>query len=251
MGDKVEVKYGKIGICTHVFNHIDFDVYFNHLWLMYQWGRKFDAVFVGKSGLDAATARNGIIDRCYREGCTHALFIDGDHLIPQEALEYFMQSGNEAMVSGLVCKKGEDFQQVVWQIKKDENGNEEFFRLMLPMDGQVFEVDVCAFGCTLINLEKLKKLEKPYFRDTCDTPDPNGEMVNIRSDVNLCKAFRAIGEKVLVDTRVIIGHHGFTEVVYPQCADIFKRMVEVNHIAMAMPGNDVCKFYVRGDRYEP
>ena len=206
----------RIALCIHVFDTVDFDVYFNHLFLAANWGQKYDLVFVGKKGLHAAQARNRIIDKCYEQECTHAFFLDGDHLLTEHSLDYLVECADEAMVSGLVCKKGEQYQQVAWEVH-GVDGKDNFFQVTLPLDGRVYEVSTCAFGCTLINLQKLKKLKKPYFRDTCL------DGVNIRSDINLCKMFRDIGEKMFVDTRVLVGHLGQRRVVYPQNAEYYNQ----------------------------
>jgi len=219
-------KIGTIAICTHVFESVDFSVYFNHLYCAAHWGQKYDLRFVGKCGLSAARARNSIIQRAIDFGCTHALFIDGDHMIPVETLEFLLETGDQAMVSGLVCKRGENFQQVAWEVRSVK-GHDQYYMVTLPMDGRVYEVNVCAFGCTLINLEKLKKLKKPYFRDTCVPGKDGEEPTNIRSDVNLCLAFREIGENVWIDTRVLIGHLGIAQVVYPQSASLLEKLKSI------------------------
>ena len=206
----------RIALCIHVFDTVDFDVYFNHLFLASSWGKKYDLVFIGKKGLQAAQARNRIIDTCFEQRCSHAFFLDGDHLVSEHSLDYLVELADEAMVSGLICKKGEQYQQVAWEVHEVES-KENFFQVTLPLDGQVYEVSTCAFGCTLINLEKLKKLKKPYFRDTCL------EGVNIRSDINLCKMFRDIGEKMWIDTRVLVGHLGQRRVIYPQNAEYYNQ----------------------------
>jgi hypothetical protein len=242
-------KVGPIAICTHVFNNVDFDVYFNHLWCISHWALDYELVFVGKKGLNAANARNAMIERCYDKKCTHAFFLDGDHFIAQEALPLLMGTGDQAMVSGLVCKKGERFQQVAWKID-ESSGKKRYHQLTLPLDGLVHEVSVCAFGCTLINLSMLKKLKKPYFKDTCDNEDDNGSLVNIRSDVNLCAAFHDIGEKVWIDTRVLVGHKGVSSIVYPQSAKHFDKLKAIE-VEMTMLREGQCgSYYYPGDRQD-
>lgn len=205
----------KIAVCSHAFNFVDYDVYFNHMWCIGSWSKKYDFVFVGKKGLSAATARNQIIERAIKAECTHAFFMDADHLFPLEALDILLESKDEAMVSGLVCKKGEKFQQVGWVINKNK-----FLTVNLPLDGRTYDVGACAFGCTLINLKILQKLKKPYFRDTYNEVTKT----NIRSDVNLSLMLRDIGEKVWIDTRLLIGHLGVDTPVYPQNAELFEKL---------------------------
>lgn len=206
----------RIAICTHVFDNVDYDVYFNHMHCVSKWAKEYELVFVGKKGLGAAQARNAIIERCFKQECSHAFFLDGDHFVHVDSLPYLLETKDAAMVSGVICKKGEDFQQVAWEIHEVE-GKDQYFQVTLPLDGLIYQVSVCAFGCTLVNLSMLKKLKKPYFRDTCV------DGINIRSDVNLCCAFRDIGEKVWVDTRVLVGHRGKSRIIYPQNALFWER----------------------------
>jgi hypothetical protein len=234
----------RIAIATHVFNHVDFEVYFNHLYCVSNWAKKYDLVFVGKCGLQAATARNSIIEKSIELQCTHVFFLDGDHVIPVETLDYLVENADKAMVSGLVCKKGEGFKQVNWEIKNTDKG-QMYYHVTLPIDGRVYETSVCAFGCTLINLEKIQKLDKPYFRDTCK--ESNGEFINIRSDVNLCTSFIGIGERIYVDTRVLVGHLGQKLLVYPQNADDYKRAIELSNKTVLLREGQVGKYFSAGD----
>lgn len=223
-------KAPKIAVCLHAFESIDEKVYFNHLFCVSNWSKKQDReiLLIGKKGLDAATARNMLVNRALENDCTHVLFLDADHFFPVETLDCFMETvggtttdNNEAIVSGLVCKRGEDFQQVGF-LKKGQL----YEPVNLPLDGNVHEVAVCAFGCTMINMKHLKKLHKPYFRDICRNT-PTGEPYNFRSDIVLCEAFGEIGERCFIDTRVLIGHHGFDRDVYPQNARTMAEMLKL------------------------
>jgi len=240
-------KSGLIAICTHVFNFVDFDIYFNHMHCMAHWSRDYELVLIGKSGLEAATARNRIVDRVIEKECSHALFIDGDHFMPLETLPFLLETMQEtegAMVSGVVCKKGERFQQVNWQVK-DEDGERRYYEMSLPLDGRLYEVSICAFGCTLVDIKKLKKLKKPYFRDTCDEKF-KGEPVNIRSDINICNMFRDNGERIWVDTRILIGHQGVPSIVYPQSGELFGKLREIEGELSRLKDGQVGKYYCPG-----
>ena len=213
-----------IGLAIHAFNFVDFTVYFNHMHAFCSWARQHKLVFIGKKGCDSATAREFIADKAVETNCTHLLFVDADHIIPVEMLNLLLENKNECMVSGLCCKKGDGFKQVVFG--KSPDGR--FLELNLPIDGKVYEVAVCAFGCTLINLKELQKLPKPWFRDTCETTC-DGSLQNARSDVNLCEAFRKIGGKVFVDTRILIGHYGHDQMncVFPQNAKVLSNLQQL------------------------
>lgn len=211
----------KIAICSHAFNSVDYSVYFNHMWCYAHWAQKYDTILCGKKGLDAATARNALVARAQEYNCTHMFIMDADHVFPLEALDCLTELSDEAMVSGLICKRGEGFQQVGFI--KDANG---YAPVELPLDGKQYQVSVCAFGCTLINMHHLQKLHKPYFRDIC-RQTPTGEPYNFRSDIVLCEAFGEIGERCWIDTRVLVGHHGIDSVVYPQSAKALKSAFEL------------------------
>lgn len=235
----LKVNKRPIALAMHVFNHIDFDIYFNHMYCMREWSQKYDLIVMGKKGLDAATAREAMMNRAIENNCSHIIFLDGDHLVPKDMIDILWQSKGDAMVSGLVCKKGEDMQQVGWGTTTDGR----YIDLDLPLTGQTYEVGVCAFGCTMINVDKAKKLVKPIFRDTC-TLDANGNLTNIRSDVNICNAFREAGERVMIDTRILVGHHGISIPVYPQNAENLTQLLRMNQ-------NDIqLRVGQTGDYYE-
>lgn len=224
-----EKKKYRIAICTHAFESVNFSVYYNHMYCLGSWSKEFDLALIGKKGLDAAVARNQMVDLAKERECTHMFFVDADHILPPEALPLLMENADEAMTSALVCKKGEGFPQVAWLVNGEGLGR-KYLATNLPLDGQIYEVGACAFGCTLINMEKLLRLNKPYFRDTCEGMPGEKDPTNIRSDINLCNAFREqLKEHIFVDTRVLIGHYGYSDVIYPQNAEIHARLVQSIH----------------------
>ncbi len=208
----------RIAIATHAHSVVDFDIHFNHMSVIQDWSTKFDMQLLGYKGLMAADARELICDTSIEQKCSHVFFLDADHIIPMETLEYLLEMKDEAIVSGLVNRRFYPFEQIAWG--KDDKTN-EYLSIRIPTDGKIYEVGVCAFGCTLINLDKLQKLEKPWFRDTCEYRS-DGNSHNIRSDINLCDAFRKNGEKVWIDTRVLVGHEASNIIVYPQNAEDLK-----------------------------
>jgi hypothetical protein len=209
-----------VGVATHAFRFIDFDNHFNHLYCVARWAHRYDLVFIGKKGLHAAKARNMIVDIAIEHNCTHLLFMDADHIFPMSTLDLLMENKDEAVVSGLVCKKGENFCQVAYGKLKDG----KYLPLDLELNGQVIEVAVAPFGCNLVNLKEVQRLQKPYFRDTCVDIDGSGTPTNLRSDVNFCDAIRAVGGRCWIDTRILVGHTWVEHAVYPQNAVQFNRL---------------------------
>ena len=217
----MEAKKDRVAICIHALNHVDFDVYFNHIYSISHWVQQYDICFATCYGADTATARNQIFDRVLELDAPYAFLMDADHLFPVEALPLLMENKDEAITSGLVCKKGQGFQQVAWGFKDGM-----WIEAELPLLGDTIEVAACAFGCTLINIEHLRRLKKPWFRDEC-IPNCHGHLANQRSDIGLCIAFRDIGQRVFVDTRVLVGHRGIPRTVYPQNAELMRRLMEI------------------------
>ena len=232
-----EKKKYRIALCTHAFKDMDFSVHYNHMHCAMQWVKDgYDLVITGRKGLDAAMARNQIVDKAKDAECTHLFFMDADHYFPSNALTLLMENAEEAMVSGLVCKKGEGFLQVAW-MTHGSGKERKYIPWKLPLDGNVIEVGCCAFGCTLINMEKLLKLDKPYFRDVCEGPEGQ-EPNNVRSDITLCNRFREeLKEKIFVDTRILIGHEGYPEIIYPQNAELmFHLQTTINETRLLREG---------------
>jgi len=209
-----------IGIGTHAHSVLDYDVHFNHCYVFTQWAKQYgdNLIMLGLKGLHAAQARELMVDTAIEQGCNHLLVVDADHIVTEHMLPHLLQSKDAAMVSGVICRRYHPFGQVGY-IRDGSTGM--YGELNLPLDGKIYEVNACAFGCTLINLEHMKTLKKPWFRDTCEV-DANGELSNFRSDINLCNAFIKAGFKVLIDTRVLVGHVGNPIFVYPQNADFLR-----------------------------
>jgi hypothetical protein len=239
-------KVGKIAICNHAYEDVDHDVYMNHMYCIAKWARQYDLCFVGKHGLDAATARNSMVDAAKENGCEWLFWWDEDHFTPTDALPNLLEAVSKQdvnIVSGLVCKKGERMQQVCWYVR----GPADIAEMTLPLDGQLHEVSICAFCATLISMKALERLQKPYFRDTCEQVTGYNVPINIRSDVNLCNMFRAVGEKIWVDTRVLIGHKGFKIPVYPQNAVTLSNLLQVATESVKLKEGQIGSYYFPGE----
>lgn len=195
---------GKIGIGIHLDSSVQPQIYFNHLSTIAIWARKFELMILGLYRTKVATARNSIMDVAIKENIDNVLFIDSDHLIPENMLRLLLENADAAMVSGLICKRAYPYETIAFMF----DNNRKLCQMQVLVRDKVIEVDGCAMGCTLINVEQIKMLKKPYFYDN-----------QRRSDLNLCVDFRNIGRKVLLDTRVHVGHLGDTPIVFPDTAD--------------------------------
>ncbi len=210
----------KIGIVSHAHETVPFNIHANHLAVFSKWAKQYETLFIGIHGLKNAKAREILFQRAIDEGCTHVLVLDVDHIVFESMLPLLLRQPNAAMVSGLICRRSYPFNQVGFV--KDDDG----YYVNIGFDlgsNKTYEVDACAFGCTLINLAQLQELEKPYFRDTL-THEVEGKLYNKRSDINLCAAFKAKGKQILIDTRVKVGHMMPNQTVYPQTQGLWQQI---------------------------
>ena len=199
----------KIAVGAHVGEAIPPPIYFNHCSAIARWARKYDLMMLGTWRQKVAKARNTIVDAAMDQGCSNLLLIDSDHLLPDDLLDCLVENADAAVVSGLVCKRYFPFETVAFKFTDDN----EVHQCIVGARGKVIEVDVCAMGATLINLDILKslhesgKLSKPFFYDA-----------KFRSDMNICMNLRRLGQRILLDTRVDIGHLGDPPVITPSNA---------------------------------
>ena len=194
----------KIALGIHLAEAVLPQVYLNHIGAIARWARSYDLTLIGTYRAKVAAARNSIVDRAIKDGYSHIFFLDSDHIISDDLLDLLVESADAAMVSGLICKRIFPFDCVGF--KCIEGG--DLTQIVIHERDIVKPVDACAMGCTLVNLEEIKKLKKPYFFDA-----------RFRSDINLCLSFRAIDCKVLLDTRAEVGHLGEPVVVRPSMAE--------------------------------
>ncbi len=198
----------KVGICIHVSEAITPAAYFNHIGAIQYWSKKYSTVVLGIQRFKVAMARKRLSEEAIKNKCSHALFLDSDHIVADNMLEVLMENKDAAMVSGLICKRLHPYTIVAF-LTTDEG---ELVDAHLSPNTGVHEVAVCAMGCTLINLELLQKLKKPWWYDE-----------HFRSDMNIGMNFKEqLGAKVLVDTRVVTGHLGDPPVIFPGHVDTIR-----------------------------
>ena len=192
----------RIGIGIHGVSTVPTAIYFNHLarmgsWMKWAVAEGHSLAMVAVDRTIVSRAREKIVKDLLELECDYWLSLDTDHVVPVELLpELFKLFPGPAMASGLINKRVYPFEPVVYGLVDAGNGEKMFMGLQIDHHTGVHEVDGCAFGCTLIDLKKTEALPTPRFRDTSKG----------RSDLNLCKAFREKGERVLVNSDIMVGH---------------------------------------------
>lgn len=204
----------KIAIGMHIDTAVLPSIYFNHISTIGIWNKNHDLTVVGTWKEKVAAARNHIVDGALSEKCSHLLLIDSDHLVPDELLDLLVENADAAVVSGLICKRYYPYDTVAFKCMPDG----ELQQCVIETRGKVIEVDACAMGCTLINLNiiakwlKEGKLTAPVFHD-------RGKF---RSDLNFFLDVRKLGGRILLDTRVEIGHMSDPLIVTPKNAQMLR-----------------------------
>lgn len=201
----------KIAIAVHTYGAISPKVYPNHISVLSSWGKSFDVTLIHVDGLKVAEARNRLVATALEKECTHIMFLDSDHIVDSSMLPCLLGNTGAAAVSGLITKRNSDRIQIGY-VKADED---YYHPIDLKIDGGSYEVDVCAFGCTLIDLSVFEDIEEPYFKDQM-CRDKDGKLYQVRSDVGFCRDLKKLGKSIRIDTRVLVGHVGEEEVFYPE-----------------------------------
>ena len=202
----------RVGVAIHSYGPIHPLVYANHIGVFASWHKVCSIKLLHIDGVKTAGARCMLVKKAIDEDCTHILFIDADHIISDDLLPTLLSNAEAAdVVSGLVVKKDGRSDQVGFLERKDG----KFFQIALPCDGLSYDVGRCAFGCTLINLDVFKDMEKPYFQDTVER-DSEGVLQQHRSDMVFCRAVKKQGRNIRIDTRARIGHIGVPEIHFPK-----------------------------------
>ena len=212
----------KIAIAVHTYGAISPKVYPNHICVLSGWGKTYQIFLLHVDGLKVAEARNRLVTMALEKDCTHILFLDSDHIIDSSMLPCLLGNEGATAVSGLITKRNSDGIQIGY-IQADED---YYHPVNLKIDGSSYDVDVCAFGCTLIDLSVFKDIEQPYFKDEM-CRDKAGKLYQVRSDVNFCRDLKALGKDIRIDTRVLVGHVGDEQVFYPKNEEKLTREFQV------------------------
>ncbi len=209
-------------ICIHGTTNVPFLVYANHIAVIKETAKDFKVGIATTHGVKVAQARNELIKAVRDSKADYIFFLDTDHIIQDNTVKLLEQSLRKgfSMVSGLINRRRGDMTTIGFLHDTEQD---QWQKLLLPCDDKVYPVDTCAFGCTLIKLKDLLELDEPWFRDTCELSD-KGKLINRRSDINICKDFRAKGKKIGIDTRVKVGHVGENIIVFPQNADQLRQL---------------------------
>jgi hypothetical protein len=168
----------------------------------------FATIYLSKSKV--AAARNQIVENALKIGATHWLSLDVDHVFRPDLVQRLVAASapDVAAVSGLIHKRSYPFHQVAFRFAPGTDGHE---LVQISDTAKVVEVDACAMGCTLINLEAILKagVPGPWFVDTARG----------RSDMNFFRSVRVAGLRLLIDAQAHVGHLLDPLAIWPENID--------------------------------
>jgi GT2 family glycosyltransferase len=157
-------------------------------------------------------ARNLLAQHALQRGMTHVLFVDDDHIIPQDAMIRLLEHDVD-MVGALAFKRRPSYDPCVFNVASDPvNGDLGMYPVPLIKQG-LQEVSAIGFSMVLIKKEVFEKVGWPYFMYGDKSLGIHTHLGGIGEDMSFCiKAGRA-GIKVHCDTDLILPHLGDQEMV--------------------------------------
>lgn len=153
-----------------------------------------------------ADARNWFCEQAKANKCRYIFFIDEDVTPPPHALRQLIYQAEHhpeaAIIGGIYCHKAEPPMPMVFR----GNGAGPYWDWKV---GEFFEVTGIGMGCTLLRVDALDKIEKPWFK-TVDNMDrfwdgiPQAETWT--EDLYICKKLTDAGLKIYADSIVLAEH---------------------------------------------
>jgi len=143
------------------------------------------------------------LDQCLEEGANWVLCIDYDSMFTSWQLDELMGIfGNEPHIDALTAlqsKRNTKFPLATIKGHMTEDTNR------LKITGEPFKVTTAHFGLTLLRMECLRTVEKPWFKGE---PDSNGEWGDDRMDDDIWfwHQWRKAGHNIYMTPQVRIGH---------------------------------------------
>ena len=150
-------------------------------------------------GYTVDQSRNLLVAKSLEENYDYTFFVDGDVILPPDALERLLKAGSP-VASGWYVKKIPG--KFVPELYREKNGKLENIT-GLPQD-TLLPVAACGFGCVLVNNEVFKALGQG---DWFEYVQRSGG-VTCSEDITFCVKAAAKGFGVTADTGLRCGHIG-------------------------------------------
>jgi hypothetical protein len=158
-------------------------------------------------GKEVGEAYNEIIEKIltdpYLAQFKYVLTVEDDNIPPMDGLLKLYESMEEYdVVGGLYWTKGDLGIPVMLGDPKDYKNN---FKIQIPIEDKVIEVNGLGMGFTLFKLDMFRKIEYPWFKTTAEFNPEFGKVTGTQ-DVYFFNKAKRDGFKFAVDCRVKVGH---------------------------------------------
>lgn len=174
-------------------------------------GNDDDCLVPGKTSY-IDNMRNRIAERAIEEKCTHLFFIDSDTIPPPGALEMLLGADKD-IVGGVYRFRVPPYRVLAfWHV----SGH------YVPMDkipaDELLKMDGIGMGCTLIKMNVLNKMEKPFFKSGYTngkspyTPNKSKKRY-LGEDIYFCEKAKKLNFDIYLDTKVQCDH--ITQITIP------------------------------------
>ncbi len=170
----------------------------------YHLGRRMPTIdfFLGiRTKAEQFRARNQIVDGALQMACDYVLMLDDDMIInaevtggPSESYDFLTRllAHDKDIIGVLYYHKGGTCAPVAML----EHGKGYRFLRDDEVTGGLQQVDVAGGGCLLVKMKVFDRLAHPYF----------GPEFEFGTDVQLCRAAKAKGMEVWIDSSIEFGH---------------------------------------------
>ena len=179
----------------------------------WKYNSNFDFLTCSTGRMLVTYARETMAEEAIKMGADFILFIDDDMLVPKDLFPHLIKHANDADIIAPLCfQRLPPYNPVLYSMSHtvDEKGT-----ITVKTDcmkdytiNGLFYPDAVGFGVVLIKTEVLKKVAKPWFFSN----------TSLGEDIYFCLKAKQKGFKLLVDTRIKIGHmsspHAVTELDY-------------------------------------
>lgn len=172
-----------------------------HMGCAYQALRPYPIEFNLAYGAFWGHSMQNLLEGCIERGVDWALTLDYDSLFTETHFKTLMHrlaaSPEIDALAALQCRRGTEESPLM----SLGAGVKE-----VEVTGQPIKVNTAHFGLTLIRLDRLKDIPKPWF---LGTPDPDGRWSTADrtdDDIYFWRKWQEHGRTVAVDTNVRIGH---------------------------------------------
>ena len=166
----------------------------------WKYNSAFDFFTVATARLQTNYARELLADEAIASSADFILFIDDDMMVPKDLFYGLIRHADSADIMAPLCfQRVPPYNPVLYTLEeKMENGRLTLTSSVIkdyPKNG-TFYADSVGFGVALIKTEVLKKVPKPWFFSNSA----------LGEDIFFCLRAKKEGFKLLIDTRIKVGH---------------------------------------------